>query len=455
MLKRVIAIILIIMLVFLCTSCNEGTNNENATIQIWAYDYKDSLGYSNGVSSILSNVKFFCDKNEIPIEILIYDPDKMAYNDYVLKRNTAAVNGNIIIIEDARYISDLAVQHADYTKLDSYDSLFDTYKNRFCIPLAISHPITFKYNDAINYYNIITDKVVITYDEYLQMKQQMKQHGAEFKLNRLEFQQSVDYFLIKNEIKYLNVQSAILKNSKKFKEALKNTVVELCNDFVLYNNRVLNSDIKFTDNNATFIFNQDDYTIYDENSGLTLCDYPSIHPLTHYDNYVNDSILDKTIVLEPDISISPSFFMYKKITNDKIYDVANYIVNENTYLYITQRWHSYSPVFNGEKTRKLFGVDENWQYEGIGAEKGGDLDKKRYTLYNQIYEMLVKDEEQSNILSSYYYINEEYSNKIYDFIADIIIELSNENYDYKNSEINKMIDKKIDEFVTNFNIHYK
>ena len=165
--------------------------------------------------------------------------------------------------------------------------------------------------------------------------------------------------------------------------------------------------------------------------------------------------------MDPDVFISPCFFMYKKITNDKIYDLANYIVSENSYMSVVgvKGYYFYSPVFNEKKTKEIFELNDNWQYEGTyktRTEQGGsDVEKKMYALYNEIYEMLVRNDEKSNLLASYYFTNKEYSNKIYDFIADIIIELSNRDYDYKNEETNKMIDNKIDEFITNFNVHYK
>lgn len=68
--------------------------------------------------------------------------------------------------------------------------------------------------------------------------------------------------------------------------------------------------------------------------------------------------------------------------------------------------------------------------------------------------MMIKNEEKYNQISSYYFINKEYNTKLYNFVRDIIIELSFKGYDYKNNEMNDLIDKKVDDFVTDFNIHY-
>ena len=456
MLKRIIAIILVLMILITFVSCDKASD-DNAMIQIWSYDFENAEAYSKALASVLSNAKFYCDKNGIPLEIVMYNEKNMSYDDYVLKRNVAVSNGNAIIIEDAKYINDIAKQHADYSKLDNYDKLLDVYKDRFCIPLGIGHGVLYKYNDAINYYDINTDNPIITYDEYLGIKQQMKEKGAKFKLNYLEFEETVNYFLIKNKIKYINQENDILKESYKFEESLKNTIIELCDDFIAYNSMKLDAgSLKDKEINSNS-YNKNDYTIYDENSGLILCDYPGSELITYYGNYVNSLILNRTLVIDPNVFVSPCFYMHKKITNTKIYDLANYIVNENSYFYVAGNGPYYAPVFNDEKTRRKFEVDENWQYQGIyksKAEQGSDVDKRIYALYDEVYNMLIRSEEKSNLLANYYFTNREYSDKIYNFVADMIIELSNKNYDYKNEEINKLIDNKIDEFITNFNIHY-
>ncbi len=170
MIKRFISTILIIILIFLCTSCNK-TNDENATIRIWCYDFEDAGGYSDALDSILANSKFFCEKNKIPLEIVRYDKKTLSHEDYILKRNAAAANGNMIIIEDARYMSDISKQHADYSKLNNYDSLLSSYKDRYCIPLGVGYRAVAVNNDVLNYYGINTDKSIITYEDYLNIKQ--------------------------------------------------------------------------------------------------------------------------------------------------------------------------------------------------------------------------------------------------------------------------------------------
>ncbi len=453
MLKRLISIIIIIVMIFIFTSCNK-TNDENATIQIWCYDFEGAGGYSDTLDSILANSKIFCEKNKIPLEIVRYDEKTLSHEDYVLKRNAAAANGNMIIIEDARYLSDISKQHADYSKLNNYDSLLSSYKDRYCIPLGVGYRAVAVNNDVLNYYGINTEKPIITYGEYLEIKQQMKESGAKIKVTPTEYEEILDYYLDKNGLKFVNEDSAVLKDNDKFKESLKNTIVGMCDDFILFNDSLLNVD-------SVQNYSKNNSFIYDENSELMLYDNTdNTYFITGYSDFVNlgESILNKTLVISPKSTfMSPCFYMYKEITNNKIYDLANYIVSETSYLYVSNRFHYFSPVFDAERTKKLLDVDDNWKYIGefkTRAEQGKEVDMKIYNLVNDVYEMLVKNKETSKLIASYYYINRGYSNRIYGFVADSIYELSNQKFDYKNEEISKMIDNRINEFITNFNVYY-
>ena len=452
MLKRIFSIILIVMMLVL-SSCTKG--NDNAKIQIWCYDFDYAGYYSNTVAAVLANARLYCENNNIQLEIVRYDEQTLSYEDYVLKRNTATVNGNMIIIEDARYMYDLAKQHADYTKLDSYESLLSSFKERYCIPLAMGYRVNYINNDAINYYGINTDRPIITYSDYLIVKQEMKEKGAEFKLNTREFTEILEYYLDINGLRFVNEDSEFLKDNNKFKEYLKNTITGICDDFILYNDGLL--DINRNNKKVT----ADDNIIYDEASDLILIESEMPDGLTEYGALggLGESILEKTLIINPKVTfLSPCFYMYKKVNNDKIYDLANHIVNENTYLAATSTTHFYSPVFNGEKTRELLEVNDNWEYQGsfkTYAVPGKEKYIKMNELINDVYEMTVKNEETSRLIANYYFVNKNYVNEIYSFVELLIYELENSKFDYKNVNTDKMIDNRIDEFITNFNVHYK
>ena len=361
----------------------------------------------------------------------------------------------MIIIEDARYIHDIAKQHGDYSKLESYNSLLYIYKDKYCIPLGVGYRAVSINNNIMNYYNINIEKSIITYDEYLDVKQQMKENGARFRLNRGEVEQGLDYFLNKAGLKFVNYESEFLKDNNKFKKLLKSAIINICDDFLLYNDGLEEiGNIAYNSRK----FSKYDYIIYDENSGLTFYeDTDNTYLLTQYTQMAG--LGESILAVNPNSTfLSPCFYMYKKISNGKIYDLANYIVSETTYLNVTGRYHVYSPVFNSKGTKKILQVDDNWEYIGPyknEAERGHGQSKKICNTINDVFKILVTNKEDSKLMSSYYFTNEEYSNVISSFVLNIINELYKENFNYKNEEINKMIDTRIGEFVTNFNIHYK
>ena len=446
-------LILIIIIILLLSSCSKA-NDDNTKIQLWYYDFDNAGYYSDAVRGIISKAETFSKTNNIPLEIIGYNENTISHEDYVLKRNAAAAAGNIIIIDDARYMHDIAKQHADYTKLDNYNNLLSAYKDRFCIPLGVGYRSLYIENEAINYYGIDTEEPLITYSDYLEIKQSMKERGARFELNTTEFYELLDYYLNMNGLLFIDEESEILKDDNKFKEMLKKSILEVCNDIILYN------DSKLEYNNKTKK-RYGDFHIYDENSQLNLSgDIMQAYSLMEHGQFsgFRDDIFNKTFVIDPETTfLSPCFYMYKKITNDKIYDLANYIVTESTYLMVTTSRPFYSPVFDMDKTKEKLSLDSNWQYTGIykmNADRGQEVDKRVVTLINSVYEMLVKNNEKSRLIANYYYYNKDYRYKITNFASEIVESLASKNFDYKNEEVNKMIDDKIDEFMTNFKVHY-
>lgn len=458
MLKKHILAILLIVIIFTLTSCDKVSygkvSNDNATIQLWYYNDGISDTYFSSIMSLMANIRLFCDRNGIPLEIVTYDKKTFTYEEYIMKRNVAMANGNMIIIEDAEFIWDVSNHHADYTKLENYENLLDSYKDRFCIPLGVYYGAMDINQDLINYYDINIDKALITYDEYMEIKQKMKENGARFKMNLSEYSEKADYYIVKYGLKYVNETSEIFNDNDKFKDALKSTIIGTCDDIILYNDGQINLDEIYDEKLRK------DYNIYDESSGLKLYDGSGGYSLFHYRSLVEigESIIDKIIVVMPKTGFSsPCFYMYKNITNDRIYELANFIVSENSYVTISSDFNLFSPVFDGEKTRKVLELDENLKYNGsyrINAEKGKEMDIKICKVIDEAFEMLMKNKETSKRLANYYFIDRGYSNRINSFVLNSVSELSKENFDYKNEKVNKMIDYKIDEFIKNFNIHY-
>ncbi len=54
--KRLISVILIILLLLSMASC-DISKNDNATIQLWNYNYSNAWGYSEAVENVILKIK--------------------------------------------------------------------------------------------------------------------------------------------------------------------------------------------------------------------------------------------------------------------------------------------------------------------------------------------------------------------------------------------------------------
>ncbi len=462
-LKKIISIILMITMILALTSCNKKSN-DNSEIQLWYYDYGPSFGYSESIGDLVAEIKSFCEKNNIPLNVVKYNEKELTYEDYVLKRNIVAANGNIIIIEDGNDMWDLSKQHADYTKLENYDNIFEEYKDKFCIPIGITNIYTVISRNILDYYGIKLDKSLITYDEYLKIKQKMKEKGAKFNINLLEYIERLDYFKNKYDLMCVNDKNEIFNNINKFKITLKSTIVEICDDLVNYNDssNILNYDLaKRDDNIYNNLMKRKTSNIYDENSNMDIYQDSQYIALTanYYFEENYDLIANNILVVgSPGLMKSPCFYMHKKITNEKIWQLANFIVSEQSYKTISRTAHCFSPVFKSEITKEVLELDKNFKYIAPHkkiAEQGIEKGIKISNLIDEVNYMVIINKETRDLFAKYFFINNDYSNEITKFIENSVAKLSEKNFDYKDKEMNKTLDSDIDEFVKNFNIHNK
>ncbi len=366
--KKYKYLLLMIILLIMLTACYKSdiVNNKQSKdrVQLW---YNFGSAYNDQVYNIniIKRAKEYCDKNNISLEIVKYDSEILSYEDYAFKRNLAAKDGNMIIIDSISKISDLANNHADYTKLNAYSSLLEPYKDKFCIPIGRSLKSSFINNEILNYYSIdSSQKPVLTYTDYLEIKQEMKKKGAKFSPKNEDFYETVRYYLNVNELLYVNRLSEILKDSNKFKEALKNTIFDLCKDIILYNDAKLDEFEKLAKTGSK------GFEIYDSNSSLYLkevqnCEFHWTYP--YNSKWFNDSHiyapLSKTYIIDyfgvnsthVDFGTTNSLYIYKKITNEKIYDLANHILNLSSYLYTKNDILSSAPIIYTDRVN-VYGI---------------------------------------------------------------------------------------------------
>lgn len=458
----IISILILIQSLFTLSSCKMTKTDNNDKIQLWHYHSERDEYYPD---KIIELAKQFCEVNNIPLEINIVDENSVSEEDYILKRNLAANSGNMIIIDDARYLQSIAKQHTDYTKLDSYNNLLNAYKDRYCIPLGIQYIMFYIDNDIMKHYNIdYSEKLVITYSEYLKIKQDIKEKGANFTFNIREYYEIIHYYLNLNKLLFADIENEISNNSNRLKEMLKKSILDICNEFKIY-------DYSKLDVNDKLVVRQyKEIPIYDEKSELYLGeDFKFFRgglmdPYRYGDILNGVEISDKTFVIYPHLIVSsPCFYMYKKVTNDKIYDLANFIVSESSYFAIKNqsKYLWFAPVFDTENTKKALYLNDDWEF--IGNENYTKVTPMYKKLADATFEILAKNEEKSKEIADYYfYYNEDNENGIISFIKttidDIAQKLSSnqmslEKFNSNSEEINKLIDDKIDEFVYNFRIH--
>ncbi len=450
--KRLISIILIIMLLLSMASC-DTSKNDNATIQLWNYNYSDAWGYSEAVENVILKIKLYCDANNIPLEIVRYNQDTLSYEDYILKRNAAMASGNMITIDDARRMKDIAKYHADYSKVENYNKLLEMYKDKFCIPMGVGYQTFGISNEILEQYGISIDKPVILYNDYLEIKQELKEKGAKFKLSTIEWYEIIEYYLLKNGLVNLDEKSDLIENTEELKKVIKKTVVEAYEDFKLYNGDY--EGLALVSAKDKKVYNQD-RMIVDINSGIRLYDgNEESKMLSGYIDYseMNDDILDYTFVIDGTVFLSPCIYMHKKITNDKIYDVFNELINDSYYRSLSQ-WHAYSTVHDTETVRKYLELDDNWEYNGLLKNSSLEKHKKQINITNESYRKLIKDEKESEIILGHYFGNSAQSISIAGYVDDLAKYLITGKLDYNDKNVEDELNRKIDECINNMKVHY-
>ena len=460
--KKSYIIVALIMVMIFSTSCSTVKNNDDATIQIWWYDYENSEYYRDAVTSIIVKVTLYCKTNNIPFEVVRYSEKMISYDNYTLKRNAAMATGNVIVIDDARKLADISKQHYDYSKLERYDTLMDLYKDKYCIPLGVGYKTMSVSDEIFDYYNISMDKDIITYIEYLDIKKTIKDKGAIFLFNSLEWKELIDHNLIKNNLYKISDKNKIIDDEDNFMAAIKKTVIGIYDDYKLYYDSY--SDINSLDEEQS-----DDYIdMYDVNSKINLLSDSRINYLTNYYQYVpySEDDFDRTYILMPDYTaLSPSVFIHKKVTNEQVIDVVNQFLDVSyyrTFVYIVidgQVVNSpyFSPTFDTADMRTYAEVNNNWEYIGIFM-KHVDRELENYILgvdrINKVYDLLYKSGETSMQNADYYFNNEKYNSAITEVVNDLAKMLISENMDYNNKETDRLLNREINEFMMNFYVHF-
>jgi len=254
----------------------------------------------------------------------------------------------------------------------------------------------------MKYYDIDFSKnKIITYSDYLKIKQEMKEKGARFEYNAREYNELLDYYLNTNRLLFVDEKSELIVNTDELKESLKESITGICNEIALYNDFILNKNIRARsiDDLLEYIEFANSENVYDITSGLVFRgSIKYVSGTTFSGDLFKLNIPNSTFLFNPIQSsrVYPCLYIHKKVTNDKIYDVANYMISESAFSVLSELGGTrYMPVLNTDLTRQQIYANDDWKLK--------DLEK--FVLEKQ--------------------------------------------------DLDKFIDDKINEFITNFNIIYK
>ena len=79
----------------------------------------------------------------------------------------------------------------------------------------------------------------------------------------------------------------------------------------------------------------------------------------------NSDIVNKSFVLYNYMNYSPCVYIYKNVTNNKIYDIVNFLFEDDFLSSLCKSSkYLYTPVIASEKIREVLSVDENWEHDG-------------------------------------------------------------------------------------------
>ncbi len=445
--KRIYMFLSIILIAIL-TSCSVQTGGEKDVVKIWWYKYEENISYNSIAEAAVERITYQANLDDIEIDVKQFSQSDLSYNDYVLKRNLAIEHGDLDMTFDlAGNLYDLKDKAGSYDRMKNYENIFDNFKNQYCIPLCTVLRVNFVNNDVLVKYNI-QPKNVITLDEYYEIKQGMKASGAKFKLNAGEFDELVDYYFIKNELKILKDQKGLYVD----KTAVLTAVRELVHDIKS------NYDYEYIINDS----NDFDYKIVEEKSGYEFSGLPYNYEALNYNDFVRNHppIEDYTIVLLDNNSnrfytysnlVVPCLFIPENSKSSNVYTVADTLFSDGFQISLYDSGYR-GVITNLDSTRDLIGFDEDWNYVGVKSLTDVDGNKVSLKWYpikeeEKLYEVLTKGYETVRSMDmSYFFSGVKYYWSLYEFVADMAAAA------VKDEGVLENFDKMADDFIINLNI---
>ncbi len=446
-------LLLIIFSILLMTGCSDKVGNvsedqeqDDGIVNVLYY-YLDGSEDDYNLKVAERMLRKYGKENNIEVRVKKYSNEELSHDDFALKRNTMLQSNEAdIVFDTADNLYEIKNKCGDYSKLSTYENIWDNLKGYYCIPLFLESKADKLNDEAFEVYGIKPEKDVLTRQEYYEIKQFMKENGARFALNKCEIMELVEYYTIKNNVRIKDEEGKYSVNE----DALKQTVKEVYEDVEKNYDTIDEEKIKNYDT---------DYEIRDEVTNKVIrawntvlfwkmADYERIiEYISNSGVYEGGKSPDSSIVID-DIAVQAGRnFQYtslfiRKNSADEVYKIAGVLLTEDYYKAIgpIKQKPDFSPAIDTPGTREYINVDENWRYAG---EIGDDaVAKKGVELFNRYYE-IIRQKDISNIFTS-----RELREIIPDFIVSEMEKL------IKNPEQVNRLDRDIDDFIVNLNVRH-
>lgn len=446
--------LIIILLIILLTGCStykvgnvsEDQEQDDGIVNVLYY-YLDGSEDDYNLKVAERMLRKYGKENNIEVRVKKYSNEELSHDDFALKRNTMLQSNEAdIVFDTADNLYEIKNKCGDYSKLSTYENIWDNLKGYYCIPLFLESKADKLNDEAFEVYGIKPEKNVLTRQEYYEIKQLMKEKGARFALNKCEIMELAEYYITKNNMRIKESDVRYIVDE----DALKQTILEVYEDIRSNYNEFDESKLKDFDS---------DYEIRDEVTGEIIRDWHTslfrymsnyeeiIDYVYNLEGYEDRKSSDSSIFID-DIAVQagrnfeyPSLFI-RKNSSDEVYKAASVLFTGKYYKTISppSQKSGYSPVIDTPEIREYINVDENWNY--IGEVYNNGADTKGVELHNRYYEIL-RQKDISNIFTS-----REFRETVPDFIVEEIEKI------IKKPEQISNLDKDIDGFIVNLNIRH-
>lgn len=426
-------------------SLPDGYDTSEEVIHIWKY-----VGTNNGenTSKLIPLIEYYCKTNNIPYQLHCYYENEITFEDYELKRNLNLNNPNTIVFGGTpEFNSKISSEHADYNKIQEYANIADSCKQLPIIPISYMYDINLLNKKLLDYYSIQYDKEIVLFDDYYEILNQLINSGAKFNITWQYFYLDTTYLCKKNNL-FLNIDDTSEKIDDNYINSFKSVVKEL-----LKRGNDLNI---FESTESGF-----EYDLIDENTNMKLFVGKNSSSDTHLyympdyngnnNNYLVQDISDTLIYFVPRY-IEYAIYIGENVTNEKIYDIANYMMSSDflsqyTFGNYMLKNDNENNLYKPSVTSDTAYNEQVLEYCNNNANAIKNIDK---ILNENILNGNISSESVKTLINNTYKINYFISSNIYKFVYDIYVDSKTSGSIDKSTQ--NFFDNQMEDFITSLKL---